>query len=469
MGKLIFVVPLLISIVLVSGCVQESAVIEGVEWFQEGNTEDINKLQPRPSSELEDNRIGTHTSHLWHTEYDPELFPNQAIGAWSGHIDPGHILGMGIKRIRLAINDVDSDRIDWDRPELSVDPSHDEFITALSDNGLKITYMLSFWDKEGHARGEELGIPRFRTEEEIERYLEFVKFIVHHFKDRIEYYEIWNEPNIGDTPQWIEVEDYIKLVKRAVPVIREEYPEAKIVVGSTSSLIDTGSQEYLFSILRSDIMPMVDVVEWHPLYGQSPEYEDERQYYYGYPSLIQEIKDTASANGFTGEYVADEIHWCTPDQIEPDWHVYSETKSSKYYARGIVMHLGEDVTVSQIMLREKPNVYRTIQNLCTIMSGAETANLSVEIQGGAENIKSYSFSLSNGDNMVALWTDGAAVDVDPGVEADLAIRGLAGRSVTATDVLNGYQQSIKTSSSENGNLVIESLIVRDYPVILRIG
>ena len=138
------------------------------------------------------------------------------------------------------------------------------------------------------AQGGEVQYPRFQTEGEIQRYLDFVQFIVHHFKDRIQYYEIWNEPNLRDRIQWIEVEDYINLVKRAAPVIRQEYPEAKIVVGSTSSLDDPASKEYLFTILRSDIMHLVDVVEWHPMYGCSPECDWLRQYYYEYPSIVQE-------------------------------------------------------------------------------------------------------------------------------------------------------------------------------------
>lgn len=451
---------LLVLVIVISGCAEKP--ITGMEWFQIGNTQDITKLNPKKSIELEDNHIGTHTSHLWHIDYDPELFPDPIIDAWkeTQHIDPSHIFGMGIKRIRLAINDADSNRIDWDKPELSVDPNHDEFITALADNGLTITYMLSFWNK---ALGEEkMSYPRFKTEEDIQAYLDFVKFIVNHFKDRIHYYEIWNEPNIADMPQWIEVEDYIKLVKRTIPVIKAEHPEAKVVVGSTSSLIDTDSQEYLFKILESDIMPLVDVVEWHPLYGQSPEYEDERQYYYEYPSMIQKIKDTASAHGFTGEYVADEIHWCTLDQVESGWHAYTETKSAKYYARGIIMHLGEDVAVSQIMLRDKPKIYQTVQNLCTVMAGAKPSDLPVEIQSEAENIRSYSFSLTNGDKLITLWTDGVAVDDNPGVKANIIFEGLTAQEVIGIDMLNGYTQPIII----NGN-VIQNLIVRDYPLILR--
>ena len=437
--------------------------ITGVEWFQTENTQKITQLKTKQTSKLEDNRIGLFFPNLW----DPEMyaFPD-------GVLDADHILKLGVKRVRLAINTLDSNNqycpIYWSKSELSIDPSHDDLITSLADNGVTMTYVLIFWDIDYVAGGGEINIPRFKTEEEILRYLNFVRFIVHHFKDRIEYYEIWNEPNIDNTIQWIEVEDYINLVKRAVPVIREEYPDAKIVVGSTSELSDPYSQNYLFSILRSDIMPLVDVVSWHPMYGNSPEYDGE--YYYNYPSLVQEIKDVASAHGFEGEYEGGELNWCILDQADLDHpgNAYSETVSAKYYARGIVMQLGMDISTSIILMVDKPQVFHTSQNLCTLMAGANPIELPIEIQSEATNIRSYSFSLSNGDKLIALWTDGVAVDDDSGVSTTLTIPNFSAQKVIGIDVLNGYQQSI-IASNENGDLVIKDLIVRDYPLILQIN
>ena len=432
--------------------------------LQVGNNLPKTSIRSKQSGELEDNRIGILANPLWHPQ--PEVFPD-------GVVDAYYILEQGDKRVHMAINNMDStnpdDPIEWSKPELSIDPKHDDFISDLADNGIKITYVLSFWDKAYVAEGGILPIPRFKTEEEIQRYLEFVQFIIHHFKDRIEYYEIWNEPNIRDTIQSIDVEDYINLVKRTVPVIRQEYPEAKIVVGSVP-IFGLEDREYLFSILKSDIMPLVDVVSWHPMYSYSPEYSDTRQYYYQYPSLVQEIKNMASANGFAGEYVGDELMWYTLEHARPDkvWP-HSETKSAKYYARGIVMHLGMDVSVSQF--NHSPyqlKITHTIQNLCTTMAGVQPVSLPIEIQSPATNIRSYSFSLPNGDRLIALWTDGVAVDEDPGIPATLTLNDLTNQKVVGIDVLHGFQQQLVTSE-ESGNLVIRDVLVKDYPIIIRLS
>lgn len=432
--------------------------------YQENNTHPVTKLQHKSSNELEDNRIGIHFTNLWHLE--PEVFPDAVLSV-------DHIVGQGVKRARFSINNGDSDRIQWNMPELTIVPSHDDFITSLSENEIAITYVLSFWDKEFVANGGEISYPRFKTEEEIQRYLDYVRMIVHHFKDRIQSYEIWNEPNIKNTYQWIEVDDYINLVQRTVPVIRQEYPEAKIIVGGVSYIRDEDyGYDYLLGILNSDdIMPIVDAISWHGMYSTSPEYEFHKQYYYNYPSIVSEIKEIASANGFQGEYISDELSWMTPEiPVYPETH-HSERKCAKYYARGIIMHLGMDVEVSQFYYvpKEHPmQIVNTIKNLSTVMAGNEPTNLPVTIQSNATIIKNYGFSLSNGDKMLAVWNDGPAVDFDPGIPTTLVIPGFVGWNATAIDVLNGFEQALITRG-KNGDLVINNFFLKDYPIIIRLS
>jgi hypothetical protein len=332
----------------------------------------------------------------------------------------------------------------------------------MADNGFTITYVLTFWDKETYPGGEGAPCARFKTEGEIERYLEFVRFIVNHFKDRVDYFEIWNEPGIREyCPKWIEVDDYINLVKRTVPVIREEYPQAKIVVGSVSNTVFSDAYDYLFDLLESDIMPLVDVIAWHPMYGTSPEYDLYKDYYYGYPAMVQKIKDTASSHGFTGEYQADEIGWATPENAVSDqpW-VYSPTVAAKYWGRGVVMHLGMDVGVG---LGDANNLVR---NLCTSMSGAKPVNLPIQIQSESTDIVSYAFSLPDGGFLVGLWTDGIAVENDPGVETSITIPGFSASQVVGIDVLYGLEQELITET-ENDAIVIRNLLVKDYPIIIK--
>lgn len=426
--------------------------------LQEDNPLPKNRLISKDSGELDDNRIASYWHGLW--EYDPlsDLL--------------NETLNLGVKRYRIAINSGDQDKVDWTKSEFSVDPSHDEFITSLANNGIQITYFLSFWDKATYPNGVGAPCPRFKTEQEIEHYLEFVRFIVGHFKDRVQNYEIYNEPDIHACPQWIEVDDYINLVRRAVPVIREEYPDAKIQVGGVADLSNPGTQDYLFSILESDIMPLVDIISWHPFYGSSPETDPD--YYYAYPTLVQKIKDTAANNGFSGEYTAEEMNWRPYTDPDPD-HLspYSELESAKYQIRGILMHLGMDVIAGNLRIPSNPPPYPNhymeatfaVRNLSTLMVGWKPEDL-FAIDSEESNIKQYGFTSSNGDKLLAIWVDNAAVDDYPGLNATLTIENMSAQNVIGIDVLNGFQQKL-IFEEEDGNLIIPDLLIKDFPIIIK--
>ena len=429
--------------------------------LQEGNTQPKYLLQYRPSMQLDDNKIGGLWSGFWALDMN-EIIDTQ-------------ILSLGLKRVRLAIDNCSADAIDWDRPELTIDPKDDDIITRLAENGIAMTYILTFWDKETWPGGQWPDVPRFKNEDEIQRYLDYVRFVVNHFKDRIQYYEIWNEQDViceESNPevciQAIEVDDYINLVRRAVPVIHEEYPEVKIVVGSTCNLRFPHSYEYFFNILQSDIMPMVDAICWHGMYGTSPEVDYYRDYYYSYPSMVQEIKDEATIYGFDGEYICDEMVWRTeetPFEGEP-W-TYSERIATKYCARGIIINLGIDVAVTMAVNSMQPTYFAMQQNLCNVMAGAEPEDLAFDIQCEADPIASYGFYLPNGEKLLAIWTDGVATEEDAGVEATISIPGFSSGTVAAIDIINSCQQELIVTSEE-GNIVIENLQVKDYPIILRL-
>jgi hypothetical protein len=108
----------------------------------------------------------------------------------------------------------------------------------------------------------------------------------------------------------------------------------------------------------------------------------------------------------------------------------------------------------------------TIRNLHTILAGTQPTSLPVEMENQPPDTATYAFALPNGDTLLALWTDGVAVEDDPGVGTTLALPGMDAQAVTAIDPLYGSEQELVTES-ENGNLMIRNLLVKDYPIIIR--
>jgi parallel beta-helix repeat protein len=247
--------------------------------LQEGNNLPKIRLRPKRSSELVDNRIG---------------------GDYGGD-HPGSqeaIYNLGLKWLRIGFWD---SSLNWQQVEKSpgtymIPAERDEFVNDMVSSGVNIVLSLGVG-----SGGNRPDTTRFEDEEEIDRYVDYVRFMVPHFKGRIRYYEIWNEPDT-DTP-WggISLENYSELIKRAAAVIRQEYPEAKIVIGATGGWWQSEypgygaygryvlNLDYLKMLLKSGVAPLVDVISWHPFYGHRPD----DPYYQNYPQMVEEIKDPA--------------------------------------------------------------------------------------------------------------------------------------------------------------------------------
>ena len=80
----------------------------------------------------------------------------------------------------------------------------------------------------------------------------------------------------------------------------------------------------------------------------------------------------------------------------------------------------------------------------------------------------FTFTGSDGSKLIALWTDGVAVNVGPGISSTITIPGFADWEATGIDVLNGFEQEL-ISTNENANLTIHDLLVKDYPIIIRLS
>lgn len=310
-----------------------------------------------------------------------------------------------------------------------------------------------------------------RRDSTLPRYLDYVHFIVDHFKDRIDYYELWNEPdNMGTSFQFIEPNDYVELIRRTVPVIRAADPAAKVVVGAVSYLMNPYSQAYIDTIIQSDVLPMVDVISFHPMFGTSPEHEEHRDYYYAYPQIVRDFQRDAHANGFTGAFRADEIYWCSPGYNcgHEGFPMHTEFTAPKYLARGTIINLGLGLVAGAGTSPHVPRAFTVIRNLSTIFSGADVAQFPIEISATMTNVVSYTFSLPQDSYLVALWNDGVAVDEDPGAAATVAAPGFAGYVATGFDPLHSIQQPLLTHNDGDA-LIIENLLVKDYPLLIQLA
>jgi hypothetical protein len=103
--------------------------------------------------------------------------------------------------------------------------------------------------------------------EEITAWLAFVSATIERYKDRIVYWEIWNEPNHrkywGGPPNAV---DYGNLVRVTSEKIRALHPGAKIIAGSTAGI----SPDFHDGYLGQCDPALLDIISFHN-YGNRPE------------------------------------------------------------------------------------------------------------------------------------------------------------------------------------------------------
>jgi hypothetical protein len=423
--------------------------------FQMSNSSPRSLLSDIKFDDLAFNRIGTMQYIGCENEQEAADYAAKAMK-------------MGFKWARVNVEFYDWPDIlqTGEYSDFTVKPCQDKAIDILAQNGIEMFYTITYWDPEIKVNN---GYSRFRTQEEIDHYLEYVKFIVGHFKGKIQYYSLMNEPNLSDGQRAVRVEDYINMARQAIPLIREIDPHAKIVIGEVCPLNENGSLEYLKAIIASDVLPLADGLAWHGSSGNSLDYQPD--FYRSYPGWINEFMVSSKQNGFNGQFFATELHWRTAESAQPidgmPWF-YSNVVAGKYYARGITFNLSKGfwITAGHENYESIPEVVTAIRSLTKILAGAEPAEVEVQFDSSIDELRSAAFTMPDGRHLVAVWRDVKAVDDDPGVISTLTLPDMQANKVTGINPLYAYHQALNFTSA-NG-VTVPGILVYDYPTFLMI-
>jgi len=130
------------------------------------------------------------------------------------------------------------------------------------------------------------------------RALAFTRQVVRQLKPYTHHWQIWNEPNLGNTTPYITPENYVKLFKQIAAVIREEQPEAVLYGPGTAMLQCLADEPYPWipRVLDAGLLDYVDVFTFHP-YRQPaireclPEYASEFYPWKTWGSYEKQIAD----------------------------------------------------------------------------------------------------------------------------------------------------------------------------------
>ncbi len=398
--------------------------------------------------------------------------------------------------------------VEQKKGEYTIDPATDQAITESVRSGVNIVYTLCYGNplyeetpplaepgpvwRHGHPF---LGHGGPTKPEAIQGFVNYAKFIANHFKGRVKWYEIWNEENswawYGSPP---DPKAFGTLLRETAKAVKEVDPDAGVMVGGTAALAPT----FISKALAEGGGPYLDAVAFHP-YGVSyPEAGvgsldiiDGRQMRrtpaeLGYNTNREMLAFLRTALGpFKPHFEIWANEWnAIPTREDSPYSGGTEITEAKQAARLFLEGtltgvrciwwslVNENGVYDWAILRtgelsRKP-VYYTIQAMATLLSGARAAPaIKPVVTGDAPNLRCEALRGRDGEVLIAIWSAVSPQDDYAGKRVSLRISGGAGKSVDAVDTFHGLVQKLDTNAGGDA-LLIDGLLVMDYPVILRI-
>jgi len=398
-----------------------------------------NHLIPRRSSQIKDG-FGINSD----LPRDPYIPWNRWW--WTRMFDAG------INFIRIGQYENSSDYTSWEwverkRGVYSVVPELDDYVNSLVENGVHIEIQLLYGNplytspagrvpetitpEPGSFHNSDRSLYSVfwppKTDEQIQAFTKYVAWMVDHFRGRVGYYEIWNEPNINYWNPVANPEEYGRLFKAAAAVIHKTDPNAQAVFGGLAGAETEFAKRALDACqCASDI----DVFAYHNYPG------------YGYnmnPEAVHEHPDTNASSKSLRDMVRaypgirqDLVFW--NDEFNdglPTWKDSDETVQAKYVPRGLVIDRATGVRTFVWLivgatdgnelddfgmlhgLLYRPNdftarpVFSALQNTYTLFSDTQP-DPSIEVKpvpnsSGSEGPVTYAFRSSKGKALVAYW------------------------------------------------------------------
>lgn len=320
----------------------------------------------------------------------------------------------------------------------------------------------------------------------------YVRFLVRVCGPWIRYFEVLNEfynqdyHEPGKPGPYLElVREYERIALPAMKAIKEERPDAKIILCGPCPL----AADWIENAMAGPLAPFVDVISWHPYQlDVPPEALDCPRHPWAlakltcYRDAVEHLVRVTRGMGFRGEYHANEAGAYAIHR-----HRSSALVSAKYLARSAVLHSALRVPVywneTVSLLRpawqpffghpEQPTVqpdcsYYTLRTLCTIMDGMEPAPVPCEVSSGGEPVEYHAFTDSSDQLLIAMWRPVPGADTGEEMPVDLLVRDWYARKVDGLYPINGEEQPLAFSTAGGGTLV-GSLRVADYPLFVRLS
>jgi hypothetical protein len=363
--------------------------------------------------------------------------------------------------------------------------------------------------------------PPIKDPASMEAWLKFIEATIRRYKDRITYWEIWNEPNHrnywGAPPDG---KEYGQLLKQTAELIRRIQPNAIIIGGSTAGI----QAQFTDDFLSVGTDTLIDIITYHN-YGAVPE---ERAY-----RAVELLKVMEKYNPYIALWQGEcgyPSHSSTRDfrgrapwglNIQAKWLLrqaftdvfYCQATMSNYFK---LVHMGgrgdkqerspltgldtlfgfperggsrvrtkgvnEKCLLTNPDLQPKPG-YFTYQNLCAVMDDTyKVFPVSYDVTvvdpgvfyGIGEEDDAFpsvplvaSFKTEEEQAFVAYWLPWNAQEhILNAATIDLSLQDISFNEPVLLDLLSGKVFSIETFKIEENRMQLSNLPLLDYPLCI---
>jgi hypothetical protein len=269
----------------------------------------------------------------------------------------------GFKWIRIGQYENSSDRTSWDwieqkRGVFASSPELEDAVDSLVDNGMQVQVQLLYGNvmyTSPSGKRPDVSVPEPgsfhnddrslysvywppRTPEQITAFDRYTEWMVKHFHDRIHYWALWNEQDIGYWNSWGNAEQYGNLLGPFVETVHKADPQARVIYGGQADPSLDFTQKALDTCKCA---PGIDVYAYHtyPGYGQNmnPETMDYGAYHNESPRALRDLVTRYPGIKRDIPFFDDEFNSIA------SWIGSDESVQAKYVPRGMVYNLAAGV------------------------------------------------------------------------------------------------------------------------------
>ena len=419
----------------------------------------------------------------------------------------------GFKWIRIGQYENSSDYTSWDwveqkRGVYASSPLLEDSVDSLVDNGMNIQVQLLYGNaiytspsgklpevsapEPGSFHNDDRSLYSVfwppTTPEQVTAFNRYAAWMVNHFHDRIHYWALWNEQDIGYWNPWGNAEQFGRLLAPFVETVHKTDPNAKVIYGAQAD----PSREFTQKALDTcKCASGIDVYAYHtyPGYGENmnPETMDSGAYKDESPRQLRELVTHYPGMKSDVPFFDDEFNSI------PSWKGSDESVQAKYLPRGLIYNLASGVKTFVWLLAAgtdgneyddfgiihgltnhdtdwtpRPAFY-ALQNTNALFSDTRL-DPSIEIsvpdtsaltRNTSSPFLSYGFRNRNGKAIVAYWI---AAHSEPGnvfaaQQATISIKNTGIRHPVVIDVVSGEIKTVEWKQGTSDTL--EMLPVKD--------